>query len=314
MGQEIEESKLEVAGARMHFLRAGAGRPVVLIHGLVGSSSNWRRNISVLARRRTVYALDMVNMGESDRVAGLDAGLEATADRVAAFLDAAGIGRADIAGHSHGGAVAMMLAARHPEWVRSLVLFAPANPYSDLGDNLVRIYSTPLGAWMAETVPCLPAWVQQVGLGRMYGDPARIVDGCLAGYMDGLRVPGTVRHILAIVRRWFADMDKLQAALPEISEVPTLLVWGDRDRAVDMRSAAELQQVLRGAELRVVRGGGHVVFEEFPDEANALMVEWLEHEHTAAQAVVARVAGRRAVERTRTRRAPVALPSLSPES
>jgi len=69
---------------------------------------------------------NLPNVGKSDRIPGLAAGLKATADRVAATIEALGPDHADIAGHSHGGAVALMLAVRHPERVRSLILFALA--------------------------------------------------------------------------------------------------------------------------------------------------------------------------------------------
>jgi pimeloyl-ACP methyl ester carboxylesterase len=235
---------------------------------------NWRRNIPALRKDARVYALDLLNMGESQRVNGLNPSLEATADRVAACMDALGLAEADIVAHSHGGGVATMLAARHPKRVRSLILFAPVNPFSDLGDLLVRFYSTSLGRLLALTMPYLPRRVQVFGLGRMYGDPSRIVDGSLEGYMEGMRVPGTLPHILAIVRGWFRDIAALKTALPRVT-APTLLIWGDKDRAVDPASAVELQRRLRQCELQVVRGGGHIVFEELPEEANRLMLDWL---------------------------------------
>src|SRR6202453_2433255 len=114
---------------KVHYQRAGSGRPLLLLHGLVGSAKNWRRNIDFLSQDSDVYAIDLFNMGESERVPGLDAGLEATADRLATYMDAIGLDEADIAAHSHGGSVAMMLAARHPERVGRLILFAPANPF-----------------------------------------------------------------------------------------------------------------------------------------------------------------------------------------
>ena len=138
---------------KVHYQRAGTGRPLLLLHGLVGSAKNWRRNISFLAQSSTVYAIDLFNMGESDRIPGLNAGLEATADRLAASMDALGLDEADIAGHSHGGAIAMMFAARHPERVRSLILFAPANPFCDLGHQLIRFYQTRFGDWFARRIP-----------------------------------------------------------------------------------------------------------------------------------------------------------------
>src|SRR3984885_7438394 len=152
----IQEKFVLVNGAKIHYQRGGVGQPLLLLHGLVGSAKNWRQNISFLSRHCTVYAVDLFNMGESDRVPGLDAGLEATADRLAAYMDAVGLDEADISGHSHGGAVAMMLAARHPDRVRRLILFAPANPFCDLGDQLIRFYQTRLGIRLARLIPFLP--------------------------------------------------------------------------------------------------------------------------------------------------------------
>ncbi len=275
LAKTYREADVNVLGARMHYLHAGAGRPVVLIHGVVGSSANWRGNLAALAQESSVYAIDQLNMGRSQRIPGLDASLEATADRVAAFMDAMGIARAEIVGHSHGGAVALMLAARHPERVRGLILFAPANPYSRLDHLLIRIYSSPLGRLAALAAPYVPARLQLFALGRMYGKPERIADGSLQGYTDPMRIPGTVRHILAVVRGWFADMATLKTALPWAASVPTLLIWGDRDRAVDPASAMQLQRILWRSELRILRGGGHILFEELPDECNSIMLDWM---------------------------------------
>src|ERR1700754_2896166 len=176
---EIEGAFVSVNGVRLHYQRAGEGRPLLLLHGLVGSVKNWRQNIRFLAQHANVYAVDLLNMGESDRVPGLDSSLEATADRVAACMDALGLEVADIAGHSHGGAVAMMLAARHPERVRRLVLFAPANPYCDLGRHLIGFYQTGVGMWLARQIPWLPRSLKATALSRMYGNPARVANDAL---------------------------------------------------------------------------------------------------------------------------------------
>jgi pimeloyl-ACP methyl ester carboxylesterase len=255
---------------------------MLLIHGLVGSSFNWRRNIDALAQERSVYAIDLMNAGKSQRIAGLDAGLEATADRVAAAMDALGLDRADIAGHSHGGAVAMMLAARHPERVRSLVLFAPVNPFCPLAGHMIQLYSSVPGRLLARCAPFVPRRLQWMAVGRMYGNPKRLGEDCIREYMNGLRVRGTIDHILEIVRVWFADLTKLREVLPKIAGVPTLLVWGSNDRAVSVASGERLKQEFGAAEFRVVPGGGHVVFEEMPEETNRIWVEWLRRGSTTA--------------------------------
>jgi len=268
---------VNVQGARVHYVHAGEGRALVLIHGLVGSTLDWRRVMPALASVASVYALDLVNMGKSQRVADIDAGLQATADRIAATMDALGVEKADIAGHSHGGAATLMFAALYPARVRSLILLAPANPYSSYR-FLVRFYGTAVGRMLAKMSPYFPRWMQRIALGRMYGDPARIPKGSLEGYVDSLRIPGTVPHVLAIVRRWFADMAKLEVLLPSLAEVPTLLIWGDRDRAVDPRSAKQLQRILTRSELKIVPGGGHVLPDEMPEESSAILREWVQRE------------------------------------
>ena len=270
----VENSTVIVDGVRVHYAQAGSGPALVLVHGLVGSGRNWDRNIEFLAQFRTVYAMDLANMGESERVEGLDAGLEACADRLLAFMDALGIQDADMAGHSHGGATVMMLAARHPKRVRRLVLFAPANPFCKLGDPQIRFYSTPFGGFFARNViPLMPRVMHRRSLERMYGDKRRIVEGVLEGYTNGLDSE-SIEYICAVMRRWQEDMAKLQTALPQLAGVPMLLFWGDRDRAVALDSGEELARRL-GVPLKVVPEAGHIAFEEMPDICNPVWGEWL---------------------------------------
>ena len=280
--REIEKGFVLVGGVKIHYECAGTGRPLLLLHGLVGSARNWRQNIGFLAGDSRVYAVDLFNMGESERVPGLDAGLEATADRVAECMDALGLDEADVAGHSHGGAVAMMLAARHADRVRRLILFAPANPFCDLGNQLIRFYQTRFGVWLARQIPFLPRMLKATALSRMYGDPSRVTDDALEGYTAGLHVPGTIDHVLQILRRWSVDMGLLRSALGDLAEKPTLLIWGDRDRAVGLSSGRQLQSILPLSSLIVIPGVGHIAFEEQPDVCNRAMRDWLARTPPAA--------------------------------
>src|SRR4029077_18888769 len=106
-----EECFAQVDGARMRYLRAGSGPPLVLLHGLMGYSFSWRFVLPVLSEYANVYAVDMLGTGFSDRPAGLDCRLRANARRVLGFLDAVGIRSFDLLGTSYGGALAMMAAA-----------------------------------------------------------------------------------------------------------------------------------------------------------------------------------------------------------
>jgi 4,5:9,10-diseco-3-hydroxy-5,9,17-trioxoandrosta-1(10),2-diene-4-oate hydrolase len=272
---EIEPRETRVSGYRMHSLRARARdagtlgsadpKPVlVLLHGILGAACCWRPALGQLARHSTVIAVDALGVGGSERVLGLDASLRASADRLAEFLDAEGIESADIAGTSHGGAVAMTFAGHYPERVRSLVLHAPANPFCRRSVPSVRFYCTPLGQWVARQIPGMPRSMQSIALERMYGDPKQVQQGALENYVTSLKIPGTIDYILAVLGSWFRDMAELKHLLPSIRTIPTRLLWGTLDRAVSLSSGEALAEAL-GAELVVMPGAGHVPYEEVPE-------------------------------------------------
>jgi pimeloyl-ACP methyl ester carboxylesterase len=108
----------------------------------------------------------------------------------------------------------------------------------------------------------------------MFGDSRRIPGGCLEAYRETLKIPGTMSHVLSIVHPWFQDMEKLRTRLTDVKSKPILLIWGDKDRVVSLESAKRMEREL-GAQLVVIPGGGHLVFEEFAEKVNAVMTEWL---------------------------------------
>jgi 4,5:9,10-diseco-3-hydroxy-5,9,17-trioxoandrosta-1(10),2-diene-4-oate hydrolase len=259
-----EHHTAEVDGYKMHFWKAGTGPDLLILHGILGTAAAWEDVAPELAPEFTVYAIDALGIGRSERVKGIDAGLEAQADRVARFMEARGIRAADILATSHGGAVALMLAAKHPGRVRSLILNSPANPFSNWADPLIRFYQSPLGRWFAHRIPDLPDAVTALALGRMYGDETAAQNGHLEKYMDSLRIPGTVDYVLSILSRWFEDMRDLEQKLDQVHGFPALLVWGDRDCAVSLESGRRLQRLFARSELVVLPGAGHLPFEECP--------------------------------------------------
>jgi pimeloyl-ACP methyl ester carboxylesterase len=123
----FEERTSEFRGTRLQALVGGPpdGRPIVLLHGLGGSRSNWAFVAPELARTRRVLVVDLPGHGRSSPLPAAP-GLGPYADRVARLLEEEGHAPADVVGHSLGGLVGIRLAARRPELVRSLVLSAAA--------------------------------------------------------------------------------------------------------------------------------------------------------------------------------------------
>src|SRR6476646_7177407 len=124
----IQDHWITLDGARMRYLRDGRGPALVLVHGLLGYSFSWRHALPAFSQKNTVYAVDMLGAGFSDRPPGLNYCFRAHAERLLQFLDGVGVASCDLLGTSHGGAVAMMTAALAPERVRRLILVAPVNP------------------------------------------------------------------------------------------------------------------------------------------------------------------------------------------
>jgi pimeloyl-ACP methyl ester carboxylesterase len=259
----------------MRYLRAGSGPPLVLLHGLLGYSFSWRFVVESLSRHATVYCVDMLGTGLSDRPAGLDATLRGSADRLLRFLDEVGIQRCDLLGSSRGGAVAMMAAALRPERVRSLILCAPVNPWSAHGRRLAAFLSSVgISSLFVRLAPRLTL-IHGPVLKRLYGDTRRIAPGTLEGYTEPYRRPGAFRHETAILRTWSRDLEDLQFMLPRIGDIPTLLLWGSLDRAVLPPSAIPLSHNFRNCRLVVFEGAGHLPYEEVPEHFNRAVVEFL---------------------------------------
>jgi len=272
---------LGVRGRRVRYLHGGyqaAGRggpPLLLVHGLLGYSFSWRRNLKAFARQTGVYAVDLPGTGYSERVADLDCSLRGRARHLLGMLDELGLEKSDVLGSSYGGAVAMMLSTLAPQRVRRLVLAAPVHPWSEGQRLTIRIFRRPLAAMLARRGARLLAPLNGYFVRRQYGDPRRMPPGTIAGYAAPLRIPGTVEHTLKIVRCWDTDMGELERELPKISQIPLLLIWGSRDRVVSPSSASRLQRAFRNCELSFLQGAGHLPYEELPEEFNRAVLDFL---------------------------------------
>ena len=172
----------------------------------------------------------------------------------------------------------MSLAAHHRKSVSSLVLISPAHPYFREGDPLIRFYLSKPGQFFAHCMPWMPEWLQMIGLRRMAGPQSWDTPERLKPYRDNLRTPGTILHLLRLLQTWHNDMAGLRRALRNHLDTPTLVVWGDCDRAVPIHSAPELRRHLKDSELITLPGIGHRPAEEAPSLVAKFIHTWLERE------------------------------------
>ncbi len=277
----VEECWMDLDGARMRYLRAGSGPALILLHGLLGYSFSWRFTMPALTPYATTYAPDLLGAGFSDRPAGIDHSMRATALRVLRFAENLGLAPFDLLGTSRGGAVAMSAAAesiganRGNPLVRRLILVAPVNPYSAHGRDLASFAGSNIGAplvrFLLERMPFLyPYWH-----GRMFGDKRHIPPDSLGGYKAPLALPNLFEHGLSIVKTWTTDLDELEALLPELAPIPTLFMWGSRDPAVYASSLEPLARYFPKSRSIVFPGVGHLPYEECAEDFNRQLIKFL---------------------------------------
>lgn len=275
----VQRRSIQAGGRRLSFLEKGrrvAGEPsLVVIHGLMGTAATFLPLLAEMAEDRHVIALDLPGAGGSERDPRMGASLANATESVLKALDALELERPVLVGHSHGGAVAMYLAAFHPERTSGLVLIAPAHPYFRQADQLIGFYLSPLGKVFAHTLPWYPQWVQMAGLRRMAGPQSWDEPERLVPYRENLRTRGTIPHLLKLLRTWHTDMKELRDLLECPFRTPAMLIWGDHDRAVPVSTAENLQRRLIESELRVFEGVGHRPAEERPKLTAAAIEKWL---------------------------------------
>ena len=272
-----EECRAEVDGIGIRYLRAGTGPPLLLVHGLLGYSFSWRKNMAALARVATVYAPDLPGTGYSDRLP-VDCSFGGIARMMLRFMEVVGIEHATVVGSSHGGAVVMTMADldRDRRRIDRLVLVSPVNPYADKAQKRVAFFASPIVSFLVELSAPFVRHTHRYFFARMYGDPRRITPGTVERYGAPIAVRGTVSHILSILNCWASDVRSLEQALPRISQIPALLIWGSRDTAVSPSSAEPLRRNFSKSRFVVIDSAGHLPYEELPEEFNRVLIEFLQ--------------------------------------
>jgi pimeloyl-ACP methyl ester carboxylesterase len=256
----------------------------VLVHGLLGYSFCFRQNLPVLAQSATVYAIDLPGTGFSERPALINGDLRALAGMLLTFVRQLKLERPVFLGSSHGGAVVLMAAgmaaAQQNVKLGPMILVAPVNPWSRNGRRRVKIAASAAGSAALRVIAPLLSPLHGYFLRRMYGDPSRLTSEAIKGYSDAIRERGTMAQLIGRVAHWNEDLQLLERALPACMGVPSLVIWGDRDCAVDPASAEELLRRLPKAELAIIRGAGHLPFEEEPEQFNELVLNFLARQRT----------------------------------
>jgi pimeloyl-ACP methyl ester carboxylesterase len=259
---EPKTSDLSARGTRVRFVEAGAGPPLLLVHGYLASHRTWDDVTPALAATRRVIAPDLPGFGESEKPSPsrYAYGFDAFADSLADVVAALGLTRVSVCGHGLGGSVALTVAAKYPDLVDRLVLVGPL------------VYAPRLG-WMERAAP-LPL-VGPVAFKQLYGRamfrrhfrdhyatedvPWPRVDA----HFDLFNVPAAREAAFATTRA-LLDTRPVVARVPRVT-VPALVVWGRADRISPLADGRRLARELRGARFEVLESG-HAPHEQCPED------------------------------------------------
>jgi 4,5:9,10-diseco-3-hydroxy-5,9,17-trioxoandrosta-1(10),2-diene-4-oate hydrolase len=268
-----------VEGRAVNTIQLGAGPPLVFVHGLSGCWPNWLEQLAVFAADHRVIALDLPGFGHSPGEAG-EVSMHGYAQLLETLLAQLGLERVTLIGNSMGGLIAAELAASFPQRAERLVLVSPAGISTYRNRLTTRLMpavtrlqqALALGAaWTASHADGLATRPRsrELVLAGVVAHPSRLPAPLAAEQLRGAGTDGFLSALEAIL-----DFD-LRPRLALIS-CPTLIVWGTKDRLINVRDADRFAGAIPGARKVIYEDTGHMAMLEQPARFNALLREFIE--------------------------------------
>jgi pimeloyl-ACP methyl ester carboxylesterase len=264
-----QDKFVNVNGQTIHYLQQGSGKPLILVHGFAGSTYTWRKLIPLLADNYTVYALDLLGFGLSDKPVDGNYDLDAQGKLVIGFMDALHITNATLAGHSMGGVVVGYAALDAPSKVDSLVLVSPGF-YGKGAPSFVRYLFFPLDRVMARQF--YKRGMRAASIERSFYNKALITDELIDGYLLPTKTPNAAE---ALARMMSSVTTRTYEGLADRISAPALIVWGDHDVNNLPQDGERLIKELKQSRLIIIKECGHYVQEEKPEELARAIKEFL---------------------------------------
>jgi 2-hydroxy-6-oxonona-2,4-dienedioate hydrolase len=251
-----------VYGAKVHYVDAGTGSPVVLLHGLADDIGVWESVIPALAAKHRVIALDQIGFGRSDKPL-LSYRVTTFVDFLDGFLNELKIDRASVVGNSLGGWVAADFALAHPDRVDRLVLCDAAG-YAAVVKNMNPRALSALRLASRDDIRYL---------GPLTFHDKRFYEDVDLAFKQRVTAGDsyTVKQVLESMVRGEDVLDGRVGAIHR----PTLILWGRDDKIIPLNFAERLHKEIAGSRLEIIDNCGHMPHVECPDEFTRMVLEFL---------------------------------------
>jgi pimeloyl-ACP methyl ester carboxylesterase len=261
----VESKFVDAGGVKTHYLEAGSGEPVLLLHGAgpgVTAESNWSKTIPALAERYRVLAPEMIGFGTSGRAPELHYRTSTWVNHVVSFLDALNLGNANFVGNSLGGMVSIFIALEQPERVKRMVLMGAPGVGLQMTEGLkaLRAYEPSLEG------------MRDLLRTHFAHDPAIATDELIQRRYEASAVADEHENYRAIHKGQSSrDNPPLNEEVVRKIETPTLLVHGRDDRVLSVDISWNMVRLLPRADLHVFHDCGHWAQLERSGEFNRLV-------------------------------------------
>lgn len=273
-----------VNGVRLHYVEAGRGPLVVLLHGFPEFWYSWRHQIDALAPYFHVVAPDQRGYNLSEKPHGVSAyKVETLVEDVAALIHHLGEEQAVIVGHDWGGGVAWSFAIAHPEMTRRLIVLNCPHPAA-MARGLRTLKQLRRSWYMFFfQLPKLPEWSLRIRNYRaiesafrgMVHRPGTFTDADIRAYKEAAAQPGALSSEINWYRALLrGGVRQMKQSYPTI-EAPTLLIWGEDDTALGKELTYGTERWAPHLTVRYIPNTSHWVQQEQPELVNRYMLEFL---------------------------------------
>lgn len=274
VARSLEEGDKTAEGVLLHYVSAGgegtglktSSIPIVLVHGIAGSILLWQANLSAIGARHKVFAVDLPGHGRSGKPGGRY-DIDLFTRSLLGFLDACGLERVILAGHSLGGHVCLKLALERPERMAGLVLIDSGGLGPEIDVGFLKPILSGCTREATETM-----------LRGLFANPAMVNRPMVDATFEALSRDGAWEAVRSAVESAVPHDIQVESLAERLSElrVPVLIAWGARDAVIPLARGKEAHSSIPGAELWVAENAGHCPQIEAASDFNDRLLKFLQ--------------------------------------